>query len=90
MDFTHKARFCASAGHMTEAPALETYSSVVPCDSVRLGFLIAALNGMDIMSFNLENAYLNAPCGKKNWFEGGIECGKDQGKVWVLFVLFMV
>jgi Reverse transcriptase (RNA-dependent DNA polymerase) len=83
MDFTCKARFCAS-GHTTEAPASVTYSSVVFHDSVRLGFLIAALNGVDVMSCDLENAYLNAPCGEKIWFEGGIECGKDPGKVLVL------
>jgi hypothetical protein len=49
MDFTCKARFCAG-GHTTEAPASVTYSSVVSRDSVRLGFLIAALNGVDVMS----------------------------------------
>jgi Reverse transcriptase (RNA-dependent DNA polymerase) len=27
---------------------------------------------------------LNAPCGEKIWFEGGIECGGDRGKVLVL------
>jgi hypothetical protein len=45
-----------------------------------LAFLIAVLNYNDIMSSDLENAYLNAPCREKIWFEGGIECGKDQGK----------
>jgi hypothetical protein len=46
--------------------------------------LIAALNDIDIMSCDLENAYLNAPCREKIWFEGGIECGEDQGKVCVI------
>ena len=83
MDFTRKARFCAG-GHTTEAPAAVTYSSVVSRDSIRLGFLIAALNGVDIMSCDLENAYLNAPCREKIWFEGGVECGEDKGKVLVI------
>ena len=61
MDFTRKARFVAG-GHTTEAPSSITYSSAVSRESVRIGFLIAALNGVDIMSCNLENAYLNAPC----------------------------
>jgi hypothetical protein len=73
MDFTRKARFVAG-GHMTDTPAAMTYSSVVSRESVRLGFLIAALNGLDIMSCDLENAYLNAKCKEKIWFEGGIEC----------------
>jgi hypothetical protein len=53
-------------------------------DSVRLAFLIAALNDIDDMSCDLENAYLNAPCHEKIWFEGGLECGEDRGKVCVV------
>ena len=60
MDFTRKARFVAG-GHMTEAPTSIAYSSVVSRDSVRIGFLIAALNDLDIMACDLETAYLNAP-----------------------------
>jgi hypothetical protein len=51
---------------------------------VRLAFLIAALNGVDIMSCDLENAYLNALTREKIWFEGGAECGEDQGKVLIV------
>ncbi len=36
------------------------------------------------MSCDLENAYLNAKCKEKIWFEGGIECGADQGKVLIV------
>jgi hypothetical protein len=84
MDFTRKARFVAG-GHTTDTPAAMTYSSVVSRESVRLGFLIAALNGLDIMSCDLENAYcLNANCKEKIWSKGGIECGADQGKVLIV------
>jgi hypothetical protein len=43
--------------------------------------MLAALNGLDVMGCDLENAYLNAPCVEKIWFEGGLECGSDKGKV---------
>jgi hypothetical protein len=46
--------------------------------------MIAALNDIDIMLCDLENAYLKAPCHKNIWFEGGIECGEDQVKVCVM------
>jgi hypothetical protein len=36
------------------------------------------------MACDLENAYLNAPCVEKIWFEGGLECGSDKGKVCVV------
>ena len=83
MDFTRKARYCAG-GHTTDAPDGITYSSVVSRDSVRLGFLAAALHDVDILSIDLENAYLNAPCAEKIWFEGTAECGDAKGKVCVL------
>ena len=83
MDFTRKARFVAG-GHTTEAPAAITYSSAVSRDSVRLPFMIVALNGLDIMSCDLENAYIKATNCEKIWFEGGIECGEYKGKVLVV------
>ena len=83
MDLTHKARFVAG-GHTTEAPASITYSSVVSRDSVRILFTAAALNDMDIYACDVNNAYLNAPCREKIWFEGGSECGEDRGRVLVV------
>ena len=69
MDFTRKARFVAG-GHMTETPGSITYSSVVSRDSIRLAFLIAGLNDLDIIAGDVTNAYLFAPCREKIWFEG--------------------
>ena len=70
---------------MTEAPSSITYASVVMHDSVRLAFLIAALNGLDILACDIGNAYLNAPCREKIWFLGGAEVGTEQqGKVLVI------
>ena len=57
---------------------------VVSRESVRLAFMIAALNGIDIMSCDLENVYLNATNHENIWFKGGIECGEDKGKVFVV------
>ena len=80
MDFTRKARFVAG-GHMTDTPSSITYSSVVSRESVKIAFLIAALNDLDIMLCDIGNAYLNAPCREKIWFVAGPECGPTlQGK----------
>jgi hypothetical protein len=80
MDFTRKARFVAG-GHMTETPSSLTYSSVVSRESVKIAFLVAALNDIDIMSCDIGNAYLNAPCREKIWFLAGAECGSCAGMV---------
>jgi hypothetical protein len=80
MDLTQKARFVAG-GHTTETPSSLTYYSVISCDSVRIAFLMAALNDVDVMSCDVSNAYLNAPCREKIWFVAGPEFGSRQGQV---------
>ena len=65
-----------------------TYSSVVSRDSVRLVFTIMELNGVAVMSCDLDNAYLNTMCCKKIWFEDGNECGEDKGKVLIVARVF--
>ena len=74
VDFTRKARFVAG-GHWTDAPSQLTYSSVVTRDSVRIAFLIAALNELDILAADTGNAYLHAPVREKVHTTAGPELG---------------
>jgi hypothetical protein len=67
-----------------EAPLSITYSSVMARDSVRLAFLIMALNDLGIMSCDIGNAYLNVPWREKIWFRAGIECGEHKGKAMIV------
>ena len=60
-NFCRKARYVAD-GHKTDTPSHITYSSVVSRDSVRIMLLITALDELDILSGDIENAYLTAPC----------------------------
>ena len=80
MNFTRKARFVAGR-HTTETPASLTYSSVVSRESVRIAVFLGALNGLDVMSCGIGNAYLNAKCREKIWFKSGPECGESAGEV---------
>ena len=59
--FTRKARFFA-CGHMTEPPSIMNFSTVVTRESVRIAFLLAGLNKIDVQVADISNAYLNAPC----------------------------
>ena len=84
MDLTRKARLVAD-GHLTNAPTSMTYSSVVTRDSVRLAFMLATLNGLEVLAGDVGNAYLNAPCRECIWFKGGDDVGReDQGHVLVV------
>ena len=78
-----KARFVAG-GHKTTTPSSITYSSVVSRESVRIAFLYAALNDLDITSADIGNAYLNAPCREKIWTVAGPEFGDDQGSIMII------
>jgi hypothetical protein len=78
-----KARYVAG-GHLTDPPKESTYSSVVSRDSVRLFFLLAALNDVDVLACDVQNAYINAGTKEKVWFRAGAEMGSDKGKVVVI------
>ena len=79
MDLTRKARYVAG-GHLTSAPPSLTYASVVSRDSVRIAFMLAALNDLDILTGDIRNAYLHAPSREKNYFIAGSEWGDRKGR----------
>ena len=82
-NFRRKARYVAD-GHKTDPPSTLTYASAVSRDSVRLFFLIAALNGLDVASCDIEGAYLNADCREKVFIIAGPEFGSEQGSIMVV------
>jgi hypothetical protein len=74
--FIRKARYVAGE-HMTDPPASITYSSVVSRDSVRIVFLLAALNDIDLLATDMEDAYLNALPHQKVYTTAGPEFGSE-------------
>ena len=65
-NFRRKARYCAD-GHKTKSSAALTYSTVVSRDSVRIILTIAAMNGLEVIGDDIQNAFLTAPCKEKIW-----------------------
>ena len=65
---------------MTEAPATITYASVVSHESVRIALTLAALNGLEVKTADIENAYLTAPVNEKIWCTLRPEFGSEAGK----------
>jgi hypothetical protein len=74
-----KARLVAG-GHTTDPPKDTTFASVVSWDSVRIAFLLAALNDLDILAADVQNAYLNAKTKEKVWTRAGKEFGSNAGR----------
>ena len=73
-----------AGGHKTDPPKDSTYSNVVSRDSVCLFFLLAALNDVDVLACDIQNAYINAGTKEKVWFRAGAEMGIHKGKVVVI------
>ncbi len=65
---------------MTKAPATITYVSVVSCETVRIAFLVAALNDLKVKVGVILIAYFTAPKTKKVRTVLGPEFGIDAGK----------
>jgi hypothetical protein len=73
-DLTHKAHYVAG-GHMTDPPKDTMYLSVNSRDSVRIAFLVAALEDLDVLAADVQNAYLNTPTKEKVYTITGLEFG---------------
>jgi hypothetical protein len=76
---TRKARLVAG-GHQTDPPKESTYSSIVSRDSMRIAFTLAALNGLDVLAGDIQNAYLNAGTKEKVYTMAGPEFGSNTGR----------
>jgi hypothetical protein len=63
-----------------------TYASVVSRDSVRIAFLLSALNDLDVLCADVGNVYINAPCRGKYWILCGPEFGPELDGCWAILV----
>ena len=70
-----------AGGHQTDPPSAITYASVVSRESVRIAFLLAALNGLDVQAADIGNAYLHAPVREKILIRCGPEFGPMEGRI---------
>jgi hypothetical protein len=85
MDLRRKVHLVAGDGHVTRDIEGDNYSGVVKMDSVRLTFLLADLNKMDLLMADVSNAYLNAYTNEKIYTKCGPEFGINfQGKLAII------
>jgi hypothetical protein len=69
-----------AGGHMTSAPTIMTYTSVVSHETIRIVLSLAALNDLEVKVADILNAYISAPIKEKVWCALGPEFGPDTGK----------
>ena len=82
-NFRQKTRFVANGSFM-DSPSFITYRKVVSQDSVRILLLVAALNNLEVMGADMQNAFLSAPNLENHWIRAGTEFGAKQGKVFIV------
>jgi hypothetical protein len=84
MTLKWKARYVAS-GHQTEPMKDIMFASVMLRDSIRITFLIAALNDLEVLSADISGAFLNAKAAKKVYTLAGKAFGPvKEGKIVVI------
>ncbi len=66
--------------HMTGAPTIMTYASVVSREIIRIALTPAALNDLEVKAADILNAYISAPIKEKVWCALGPEFCPDSGK----------
>jgi hypothetical protein len=77
MDLTRKFHLVADGHKTPDEPTESVYSSVVWQDSVCLFFLLAALNNLNVLSADIQNAYLSAPTKETLWTHAEPKFGPD-------------
>ena len=75
-----KARFVADGSRTDPPDDCNIYASVVSRESVRLAFLIAGLNGLEVLAADCEGAYLNANTRERLYTKCGPEFGEYEGR----------
>ena len=83
MDLTRKARMCAG-GHVTDPPTTDTYSGVVERESVRLAFLLAGANAMEVCMSDIGNAYVHAKTHESVFAIATAPFGEDEGCIAII------
>jgi hypothetical protein len=78
-DFRQKA-YMVAGGHMTGAPTIMAYTSVVSPETICTTLTIAALNNLEVKAANILNAYISAQIKEKVWCAFGPEFGSNAGK----------
>jgi hypothetical protein len=78
-DFRRNAPMVAG-GHMTGAPTIMTYASVVSRETIQIALTLATLNDLEVKVADILNAYIYAPIKEKVWCALGPEFGPNAGK----------
>ena len=84
LDGFHRKAQLVAWGHMMEAPANMTYTSVMSRETGRIALTTAALTNLEVKASDIQNAYLTMPCAEKIYTKLGPELGADKDKLAII------
>jgi hypothetical protein len=84
-DLMQKARLIAGGHHM-DPPKESVYLSIILKDSVRIILTLMALNDLDILAADVQNAYLNMPTKEKVYMMAGLKFGPSHIRQLVIVI----
>ncbi len=73
-----------AGGHLTNPPTSMANSSIVSRNSVRMDFLIAAFNNVDILTGDIQNTYIHAETKENIYFIAGDGWKANKGRIVVV------
>ena len=85
MTLQRKVRLVCNGAKVDPPVTVCTFASVVSRESVRIAFMLAALNGLDLEGADISNAYINADSRERLCTVCGPEFGEYKGR-WAIIV----
>jgi hypothetical protein len=83
-DLRRKARLVAG-GHQTDPPKEDVYSGVVAMETIRMGFVVAAMNGLQVCAADVGNAFLYGITRERVFVVAGPEFGHLEGRKMIIY-----
>ena len=83
-DGRRKCRLVAGGHRTPDVPPEEVYSGVVSMDTIRMVFVIAALNGLDVCAADISTAFLYGKTREKVYVIAGPEFGDLAGRPMII------
>ena len=79
-DGRRKARLVAGGHRAPDVPENEIYSGVVSIETIRVAFVLAAMNNLDVCAADVSTAFLYGKTREKVYVIAGEEFGQHKGK----------
>ena len=67
----HKAKLVAGGHRTPDVPAEEIYSGVVSVETIRMAFILAAMNNLDVCAADISTAFLHGKTREKVYVVAG-------------------